>query len=293
VSTPQSRAVLMADHLAAVDAVRRRPFGFAFLLVEEAHSLACDGKTPAPLEDDVFRILGTLRPRRHQLQDHDDLYAVAMAYLSLVHTLRGELDAARVAWLMAERHRQAGTGDQRVRATVLEAHASLAAALGDTQRAESFLDAVLIGLADRPEHAFRRFEIYGRLVDVVIAAGELGRLPAILEQTSRLLKVAVLLTDPLSRARAIYKRAAFIALLSARLEPHGWRLDTALRGAAAELEAAGELFATATNATTQTLRLLCLSRLYTFLDAERAAVLYREANSRIEGPLELDLEGRS
>jgi len=47
VTMPQSRAVLMADHLAAVDDVRRRPFGFAFLLVEEALALACDAMLPA------------------------------------------------------------------------------------------------------------------------------------------------------------------------------------------------------------------------------------------------------
>ena len=78
VCTPQSRAVLMADHLAAVDDVRRRPFGFAFLVVEEAFLLAWDGETPIPLEGDAFKLIGTLRPRRHY-EHHDDLYATAMA----------------------------------------------------------------------------------------------------------------------------------------------------------------------------------------------------------------------
>jgi len=136
VSTPQGWAVLMADHLAAVDDVRRRPFGFAFLLVEEAFLLACEGKTPIPLENDVFKLIGALRPCRHH-EHHDDLYATAMAYLSMVRTSRGETDSAHMAWVMAERHRMAGTGDQRVNATVLEARALLAAAEADPRVAET------------------------------------------------------------------------------------------------------------------------------------------------------------
>lgn len=184
-STPQSRAPLTADHRATVEDVRRRPFGFAFLLVEEARLLSWHGKTPAPLEDDVFLIIGTLRPRRRQRQHHDDLYAVAMAYLSLVRTSRGELDAARMAWFMAERHRQDGTGDARVRATVLEAHASLAAALGDAWRAESFLDAALEELAGDPKHAPRWSELYGikaatgRTMETARAAWREHRLPKV------------------------------------------------------------------------------------------------------------------
>jgi hypothetical protein len=271
--------------------VRRRPFGFAFLLVEEAFSLAMDGKTPVPLESDALKLIGSLRPRRHY-ERHDDLYATAMAYLSSVRTSRGETDSAHMAWVLAERHRMAGTGDQRVNALVLEARALLAAAEGDPRAADTFLAVALEQLATNsrhPEHTLRRFELYGRLAEVFIGAGQLGPVPAILARANHLLAGDRVSPDPLSRAWAIYKRAMLTACLADRLEAQAPLLESALRWAADELEAAGELFATATNATTQTLRLLCLSRLYSFFDAGRAAVLYGEAMSRIRPEGRYDL----
>ena len=158
-STPQSQALLTADHLAAVEGMRQRPFGFAFLLLEEAFSLAWAGQTPIPLED-VFKLIGSFRPRRH-LEHHDDLYARALAYLSMVRTSRAELDAAHVAWIMAERHRMCGTGDHRLSASVLEARALLAAADGDARAAETFLGSAIDRLAASSEHALRRVELHG------------------------------------------------------------------------------------------------------------------------------------
>jgi len=282
VTMPQSRAVLMADHLAAVEAVRRRPFGFAFVFMAEAFLIAWDGKTPIPLEGDAFKLIGRLRPGRHDHQHLDDLYAVALAYVSMVQTLCDRLDAAGKARDLAEGHRHMGTGDERVGATLLDARALLAAAEGDPQAAEALLTAALQRLAAKPHHNLRRFELYGRLADVLIGAGELGRVPGILARANQLLEGDRLSGDPLCQARAIYKRAMLTAYLAARLEQRHCLLESALRWALDELEAAGELFAAATNTTTQTLRLLCLSRLYSFFDAERAAQLHRQAINRIQ-----------
>jgi hypothetical protein len=170
-TTPRSRAALSADHSAVVDEARLRPFGFAFLLVEEAFLLARERQTPIPLEGDAFRIVGTLRPRRHYRHE-DDLWARALAYLSMVRTLRGETDAAHMACITAERHRICGTGDQRINASVLEARALQAAAEGDAQIAETFLGAAIERLASGAEHARRRLELEDRLAEV---AGDRSR----------------------------------------------------------------------------------------------------------------------
>lgn len=64
VGTPSSRALLGADHLTAIAEVRQRPFGFAFLLLEEASSLAQSCENPEHL-DEAFELIGTRPPRRH------------------------------------------------------------------------------------------------------------------------------------------------------------------------------------------------------------------------------------
>lgn len=274
VSTPKGYAVLGADHLAANAEVCERPFGFAFLLVEEAHALGQSCETPQPLEDDVLKIIGTLPPGHHRRR-HEDLYVKALAYLSQVRTLRHELDSALVAVHLAEKHRQSGTGDERVHATVLEARA-LWAADRDPREANALLTAALDRLAGHREHALRRFELYARLADIVVGAGEIGRVPAILDQAHHALAPVRESDDPLTRAWAVFQQAKLTTVLAVRLKSQV-DLGSAVRWAADELEAAGELFVRYTNDTTQTLRLLCLSRLYTFFDTQRAVTVYRKA----------------
>ena len=204
-SRPKSHAMLSADHLAAIAEVRQRPFGFALLLVEEANALAGAHETPRPLED-VLGIIGTLRPRRHR-QHYDDLYARVLSYLSTVRTWCHELDAAFVACHFAEGHWQHGTGDERVNATVLEARALFAAADRQHQEAEALLGAALCRLTGSGDHTLRRFELYSRLADVVIGAGEVHRVPLILARARHELAMARESEDPMSREWAIFQQA--------------------------------------------------------------------------------------
>jgi len=146
---------------------------------------------------------------------------------------------------------------------------------------EALLAAAQEGLAGSSEHALRRVELYGRLADVLVGSGELGRVPEVLARANRLLESVRCSGDPLSRAQAIYKRARLTAYLAGRMGSQAGPLSSALHWAADELESAEALFVTTTDATAQTLRLLCLARLYSFFDAERAAVSYQEAISRI------------
>lgn len=207
---PDSWLALGDDHLAAMRTVRQRPFGFAYVVVEECWLPDVGVHRPAdvPWLRRFVDGLARAAPGRPEIAD--------LAVLACCR--QGELLLSRRAWRRAagwlgeaRARLPATTGDPRVHVRALELEASLRLGVGEVGTAEK----LLVEAAGRagPEHARHRFRLYWMAAAIphLPPARRVAHFDLALAEIDRLRHAG----DPVDRLLGVHRRAqAMVVLLT-------------------------------------------------------------------------------
>jgi hypothetical protein len=265
--------VLSADHFEAVLEVKRRPFGFVFLVAEEAAMLTTAETSLEPMAQAVG--LAALLAMQHG----DPALAGALARLYALraeaHVARGEKPEAEEALVRAGGclGRSLEEVDVTTRIRLLEAQARFAWRFDSTKKATGhYVEALKLAC---PRWPVRHLEL---MVEMVALGGwepvdSLRRLIGALNLAAPLRSSA---PHALVRAHALYRSARLLAR-AMKESLSGVRVPRVVEEIADELEAAEALFTVAGDRITQGLRHLCLGELRLFHAPPRSREPLRRA----------------
>ena len=209
--SPGSWITLSSDLFEAVTGARVRPFGFVFVLLEEALELAFDSGDLEPLRK-ARKVIGTLPASGRHARQLRDLDALGWSHLAMVHAwCRRDSTAAINARTQAVLAREGGTASESVVANLQESFACVEWAFGYYARAEDMLRGTIRTLGEALP--MRRFELWASIAQLAVEAGGTDRLLEALTGADAALAPFLSSGDPLVRLRAVFK----LGRLAARL----------------------------------------------------------------------------
>ena len=277
--SPGSWITLSSDLFAAVTGARARPYGFAFVLLEEALELAFDsGAELEPIRKArklIGELQGSLRHRRRLC----DLDALALSHLAMAYAWRRDRGAAIAAQRQAASVRQGGTADVGVAVSLLESLASMEWASGYYARAEDVLRRAirLVGA----EFPMRRFELWASLAELAVEAGGSERLSEAVAEADAALAPLLVSSDPSVRLRAVFKLGRFASRL-VDIDPEHELCRRRAQAAVETMELESALMVEHADPSTRALWLLCQARLAAFSDSHCAVLAYEEAVTALD-----------